>query len=501
MRRINCPALAGAVAPVVAVSHRAMWMPGWKQKVSTRDGRTREKREADRRMRQIDKLPRVQALHDYQYPYDKTVLADFMNQPPVFENGLDTPELFHHTPVSSFFLSMNVGDFERRAFPALPIVDHRFLSCDGETFNKHRSVGSALLEKHGLMPGLIPNLAGAANLSVVWDQPLAVTSDDETPEAAAKRAQAAKRDGVRLTRRNFWHTAHYGNFIPLSDVQRPPSVFLTVPKSKSDALFTLIIATPDYPYRTRHTEGFCLQYVVSNIKGKHLAASDEPTFADVEAAAKPGRGAQAIADALEGRALADLSVTLRAQGGEVVLPYIPPLPTEDAGTTRHMCMLFEQNSLVSNVTAPRNPEEEERMLPFDERVNFRLHGKSTEERAKTFRTLADVEAAIAPDPTALTFFQTSWDIHVQEFYESLGRPEPAYVPDADDDLETQLQFLAMDPAEFRPRTRKLADGAVNADGTRWVQPLRTRLLDGTASHYRSKRTHLGTNKKIVVVPK
>jgi hypothetical protein len=70
-------------------------LPGWQTGTSTRDQRTREQRDQDRRMRQLEKLPRPEVLHDFQYPFEKRVLCDQFFQPPVYATELDTPALFN----------------------------------------------------------------------------------------------------------------------------------------------------------------------------------------------------------------------------------------------------------------------------------------------------------------------------------------------------------------------------------------------------------------------
>lgn len=485
-------ALQGAVA--------AYHMPGWKTQSSTKDARSREQREADRKARQIEKLPRPEALHDFQYPYEKTVLSDSMFEYPVYESELDTPHLFNLTPPPDFFIYWNATDFERTAYPPVPKHDHRALvpSSQSPQWLEHRTRLLRYLRKHEICPAYVPHVKADVNLSVVF------------PGQYSTRARLTDDDGepipvpppeTKLTPRNFWFTAHCGNYIELTDVQQPPSVFFFEEEEAAAAkaggkleaanatpnYYTLVMLSPDYPYRVplsrdrQHADkGFFLNYMVANLPAQ--------TAATVNGAVVDTQGLQ--------------------KAGDVVIPYVAPLPTEDAGTTRHLCLLFKQTGLVPSVRT-LTQEEEQRHFPLAVRSNFRLHSAakqaetgSTTSSAACLASLRAVEDAIPADPSALTFFTTKWDIQVQEYYEKVGLPEPA--APVDEEVEALLEYHAMSPDQLRVRARHRADGSVNdgEDPHFWGQVAPTRMLDGSMQRGTgwSRRTAMGSNGVPVVYP-
>ncbi|KAK7199782.1 Phosphatidylethanolamine-binding protein [Novymonas esmeraldas] len=498
-------------------SAAAYHMPGWKTQSSTKDARTREQREIDRKARQIEKLPRPEALHDFQYPYEKTVLSDSMFEYPVYETELDTPHLFHLTPPPDFFIYWNATDFERTAYPAVPAEDHRLLipSPQSPRWVEHRARLLRYLRKHEVMPHYVPHVHANVNLSVVF------------PGQYQTRARRTDENGdplrpppppTSMTPRNFWFTAHCGNYMELTDLQQPPSIFLleepaaagesaTASSSSSSgsggggggaaaaeaSCYTLVMLSPDYPYRVpmsqdrlRADRGFFLNYMVANLTAPQAA---------VAAAA----GGDAVVE----------SEGLRCTG-DVVVPYVAPLPTEDAGTTRHVCLLFKQTRHVPKVR-PLTAEEEQRHFPLAQRCNYRLHSSATEaarQHASTsgspacLASLRAVEHAIPADPSAATFFTTKWDIQVQEYYEKVGLPEPA--APIDEEIEALLEFHAMSSADLRVRARHRPDGSTNMgdDPHFWGQAMPTRMMDGSMQRGSgwSRRTAMGSNGVPVVYP-
>ena len=419
--------------------------PGWRNKQSTKDQRTREQKEIDRRERQIDKLPKPVALHDHQYPFKKTVLSDRALQPIVFENELDTPHLFNPEPPADFFLYWNVDSFAKTNYPAVPLEDYRSDSVNSDAWQQHRELSNRMLRKHEIIPNIFGSSPMSANLSCVWNG------------TGSTRAMKDENDSLivappetTLNRRNFWFTSHLGNFIDLHELQQAPSIFFDVEESEKSNLYTLVIACPDFPYRTNPNDGFLLNYVISNIS----AAGDKGS----------------------------------PKSGSVVVPYIPPLPTEDGGTVRQLCMLFKQREKVE--VKPFDG-----FGPFADRSNFRLHQKESRLR-EAIPSLAAVESTIPSVPVSVTFFTTKWDIQVQEFYEKIGEREPAFCAGGED--ESLHQFLSAGPETMRVRSRYLPDGSVN-DGRNtdfWGQRNQTHLHN-TASRGLSQRTLLGGDRKQV----
>lgn len=176
--------------------------------------------------------------------------------------------------------------------------------------------------------------------------------------------------------------------------------------------------------------------------------------------------------------------------GDVVMPYIAPLPTEDAGTTRHLCMLFKQQGRVSSVA----PLLDDTGDCFVARSNYRLHAPHREGiPPATAATLREVDALLMSEPSAVTFFQTKWDIQVQEFYESRGMLEPAAPPD--EEIEAILAYHSKKSSDLRVRARHRPDGATNMgdDPNFWAQSQPTMMGYGLMQNLWSRRTALGKN--------
>lgn len=442
-------------------------LPGWKTKTCTKDARTHQQREADRKLRQLEKLPPVEALHDFQYPYEKTILNDYMFQYPLFENDLDTPHLYHLTPPPNFFLYWNVSDFERTAYPSVPETDHRLLkpSSKSTQWQEHQSRMSRYWEKHQITPHYVPRVLSDANLSVVFP--------GEFRTKSRKSSEPLPPPETSLTRRNFWFTAHCGNYIELSDLQLMPSIFIQ-PCSEmqtSEVYYTLVMVSPDYPYRlppydtANHHRHFFLHTMITNIRV--LAESPEapsPVF------------------------------------GDVLVPYVPPLPTEDGGSTRHFCLLYRQSKKCELSEPPSDWEQwEKEYFPLSARSNFQLH-EPRGDNAGLSRIEAS-EKVLDCTPSALTFFQTKWDIQVQEYYEKINHPEPA-LP-VDETIEALLEFHAAKPDAFRIRSRHRPDGSTNIgdDPQFWGQQVPTRIMQGSMQSLWSRRTAMGANGVPVIYPR
>lgn len=490
---------ASLPAAAVVGPMRPYHMPGWKTMSSTKDARTREQREADRKLRQIEKLPRPEALHDFQYPYEKTVISDYMFQYPVYADELDTPSLFNITPPPDFFLYWNVTDFERTAYPPVPKEDHRLLipSAHNHEWVEHQTKAAKYLRKHEVSPQMVPAVKGDVNLSVVFAGQYQTRAhlDEETGKLPPPPPPES-----RLTKRNYWFTAHCGNYIDLCELQQAPSVFFledeatAKPSEGGPNLYTLIIMSPDYPFRlpsymtrNRPENGFFLNYMVANLPGSGGGSGS-------------GGGGVASVEGRPANLAADASSTL-VKRGDVVVPYVAPLPTEDAGTTRHVCLLYKQMFPVK--VRPLSPEMEAEHFSLAERSCFRLHDLARGEGRGLPACLASLRAterALPPTPSAATFFQTKWDIQVQEYYEKVGLPEPA-IP-VDEEIEALLEFHAKRPEELRVRARHRPDGSTNMgnDPDFWGQTMATRVGDGQMQRNWSRRTRMGENGVPVVYP-
>jgi hypothetical protein len=387
--------------------------------MSSGSAKSKDQRDVERRKRQIEKLPSPIALHDVQYPLQKTVLCDQHLQAPHYTNHLDTPELFNLVPPDDFFVYWNIRDCGRTVYPPLPEVDHRLLDPKQHAaeWEEHRQIVLRYLQKHGIMPGIIPSCAMNTNLAVVFgDKPGDVIQE------------------------NFWFTAHCGNFMELKECQKPPVV--RIRGGTSDVAYTLLLVSPDYPTRVDPNAGFFLHGVVANIT------------ADRE--------------------------------GSSMIEYIPPLPTEDAGCARVLCLLFEQKQHIALSATT---------MTFAERSNFRLHANR---RTETNVLGTALDATLGPHPDAISFFVTSWDIQVQEWYERAGIEEPVYLPA---DLDRILAFNAQTKEDHQISSKTLPDGRINDEGkVQVLQYGKTQHDRRRMNHLLSSRTMLSRDRKPYVTP-
>jgi hypothetical protein len=432
--------LAGqALVPALVLSRRFMSEPGWQRRLSTKDSRTREQREAERKIRQLEKLPKPEALHDFEYPVDKTLLCDQWFQPPVYDSELDTPALYQMTSPSDFFVYWNATDFDRTAYPPLPPRDLRTVDPGTAEWTARVTTAREYLKKHEIVPQLFANVGFSRNINFVFG-----SANDRSGEVVPAST---------LTADSFWMSAHFGNYIELKELQRPPTIAFHdgAVQGADAAYYTMFIASPDYPFRPAPNRGFFLHSVVSNLK-------------------------------------------LSSQGGsagDIVVDYVPPLPTEDAGAARVLCMLFRQTRKIDFNFGASTP------LTFGERSNYRQHAAPLTEGAHSCSALHQVEAEITTVPDALRFFTTVWDIQVQEYYESQNLPEPRYWPP---DVEDVLRFNALPLDYHRPSSRVLPDGSIN-DGTTKHQHAKLNLWMTSAKDHLSSKSLRDPNGKPLVFPK
>ena len=245
-----------------------------------------------------------------------------------------------------------------------------------------------------------------------------------------------------LARENFWHTSHCGNFMELKCCQQRPSVAVRVANSDPSKLYTVLMISPDFPSRSAPSAaGLFLHWAACNL----TATPENRPFTDV---------------------------------AEDLVSFVPPLPTEDAGCCRVIFALFEQSKRIDN----RNLA-----IDFATRSAFRIGGTHHD---AVSRILDD---ALAPVPSALTFFTTCWDIQVQEWYAANNLPEPVFVPE---DLERILRLNAMPKEKFQISGKTQADGTINATGeVDHNQYGETVLHRRGATHLLSSRSMLSRDRK------
>jgi phosphatidylethanolamine-binding protein (PEBP) family uncharacterized protein len=220
--------------------------------------------------------------------------------------------------------------------------------------------------KHGLVPNIYRTVEFSENLNVAYSD-------------------------------MYWHSVFFGNFIPIAEVFKTPCIHIAKSKRKtarSESLFTLIMTTPDYPFRAQPEMGHFLHWMICNVP----VGSDGPPF-------------------------------------DTVVDYMPPLPTEYAGHFRYVFALFEQTQ--GRISLPHPPTSTG--FPFQSRRNFFLHANrfnnKTTAAAAEDKNIVHVQNGLEDIPNTITFFHTKYDINVTEYYQQHGLEEPIYVPnDVQEDL-------------------------------------------------------------------
>ena len=437
---------AFAGAPV-RVQRRWMGVPGWKTMTSTKDARSKEQREAERVERQLDKLPKPQPLHAPQHPFERAVLADQFFQPAVYVDELDAPRVFNPTSEGGFAWHFDHRSFDERDFPPLPVVDPRRLApCAlGDTADDpavaawaaHCHRVQQYLRKHGVSPVLFPFVGTDVNAAVIFG----TTDDAATGPTTATTDRTAV--PLPLGRSTFWSTAHAGNPIPAVCCRRAPAVYLQaagLPAGGGDALYTLLVVSPDYPYRNAPGQGngSFLHAAIVNIS---------PCAHDVV------RGADAAALPLSGSPL---------------VRYIPPLPTEDAGATRVVCAVFRQTRPI-DVSGGLADNSQPLCDAVDWRRAYRMNQSAPAVAVPPVpKSVRAMEEALAAHPSHVSFFYTDWDVEVQEFYVAAGLPEPAYT---DAEVARLLRYNALPRDYHHIRVFKVVQNGVASAASAMVSLL------------------------------
>jgi len=358
--------------------HVLMGIQNWRTLVTSKDLRSRERKEEDRKRRQLEKLPDPTLMWAPTYMKNKELLCDHWFQPPVYSDHLDTPHNFISPERASrdFFFVLDHRAFEENNCPSIPHTDYRQLSNEDWLVSKERKVALQYLRKHKIYPCYFKRIKNDVNFTAVHG---ALGPNSE----------------------NFWMSPHFGNFVELGNLQERPAI--CIPSDGN--VYSLYIVSPDYPFRTHADSGFLLHALYINLQGKestHVDISDEST----------------------------------------IVPYIPPLPTEDAGMYRFMYILLKQEQRII-------PHEKKTPWALSERRNFFLHSSSL---------LSAIEESVHSHPSSIRFLHTVWDFHVQAFYERSGEAEPRYIPD---DSYAELLNYADTPAPSSNLSRMNTDGGIN----------------------------------------
>ena len=378
---------------------RSMRIEGWMTSISNRKTKDRDK-EQERKQRQIDKLPETELIPNFAYPEDKKVITDIMFQPTYYKNHLDTPHLLNISDYGvNYVLGFNKNHFNLTDYPPLPDFDTRYLlsskidsKSSNSLFQAHRQLLLEYATKHELVPHMIPSMTSSVNVTAVFD--------------------SEPHPGGTLSKANYWRSTHAGNYIPVKHLRCPPviALFDGSDNAVSGNLYTVVIATPDYPFRASPNEGWYVLGLTCNVV--------------------PG-----------------------LLGGDVVVPYLQPLPHEGAGLIRVVCMALGQHAALRGTS--RAEWTEERALvefPFALRSNFRLFGDP-----QAPPVLAGLEAVLA-GPVGFSFAQTQWDDEVSEFYAKHSLQEPLYIPS---DVAQALAYNAQPTNAHQVKGRYLEDGSCN----------------------------------------
>uniref|UniRef100_A0A0A9VXM5 Putative odorant-binding protein A5 n=1 Tax=Lygus hesperus TaxID=30085 RepID=A0A0A9VXM5_LYGHE len=123
----------------------------------------------------------------------------------------------------------------------------------------------------------------------------------------------------------------------------------------SPTYYTLLIICPDYPYRCptyvdheQPDRGFFIHFMVANLPSAAIDSSPLH-YSNDEQHKRNTLSSSSTRCAYQVHHTRDL-----AKKGDVVIPYIPPLPTEDAGTSRILCVLYAQTHGKVHIT-PLSP--------------------------------------------------------------------------------------------------------------------------------------------------
>ncbi|KAL0486746.1 hypothetical protein AKO1_001573 [Acrasis kona] len=275
------------------------------------------------------------------------------------------------------------------------------------------------------------------NLVVKWDTPEFKEKDIVINAKLVRRANLKRM--VNLTEENIHRSqALMGNYLPASTVQTKPTIRFD--PSDKEKLYTLVMFTPDYPFRIMPDKGSMVHWLVTNIRSGQVEHGDE------------------------------------------VISYLPPMPTEYAGTFRYVIALYEQkeaydlsealeNDLLRTVIPKQEPSQDELNRTHElrsqihktayayeheyieqqiqQQLNFNIvyqdadnlpvahsdyrppkpENAITDVKELQQRRGLDLEKiSNLALPSGLVFFRTEYEHCVSEVYEKNGWEEPFYVP-------------------------------------------------------------------------
>ncbi|KAJ9443924.1 putative phosphatidylethanolamine-binding protein [Diplonema papillatum] len=252
-------------------------------------------------------------------------------------------------------ISLNIKDLGKVYYPKVPSVDSRTLTNKQWRRQANQNKVRLYLQKHQLF-SVFPSASSELNMNVNYS--------DDTP-------------------RKYWQSVYTGNVLELNKLLNAPRVMIASDGISGDDYYTLVMSTPDYPFRTAPEPGHLLHWVVANIKVS-------PERLDLVPSA------------------------------DTIVPYLMPLPSEDAGLLRYTFALYKQTKKLENPQCLSS-------AALSERRHFFLHNTTGTEHSVR-KAMSPIEEVIGADPTALTFFHTAFDYEVADWYTQNHEREPMWHP-------------------------------------------------------------------------
>ena len=274
-------------------------------------------------------------------------------------------------------VSLSHKDLSRTRYPSVPTVDSRTLSnFEWRKYDRQERIRQ-YLQKHRIF-SLYPDINCNLNMNINY--------------------------GSSNSKRFYWDSVYTGNVIEIKKMISQPKVI--IPDDNLDdpeALYTLMMHTPDYPFRAEPDADHSVHWVVSNIK----------ILPDRECCVS-GSNSKAL----------------------TVVPYLQPLPSEDAGLLRYVFSLFKQTGPVTLPESDRLDKDRKGAYLREGRSNYALHSSLVKTPTTPFASaMSQVEKHITASPAALSFSHVGFDYEVMDWYNANEIPEPMYTPsDIIDDL-------------------------------------------------------------------
>jgi len=377
-----------------------------------------------------------------------------------------TPELFNHRSLKTrgMFKVLDLKDMMTHPVVPAQMIDHRkhdvtkrqrkrgaFVDftkyTNSEWMKRQRRKLLAAMEQtdvyvdmfakyvdHPMFKGTLKRSLNH-NLVVKYDAPVFEKKDIKINVRVKRRVNFMKM--ISLTEENIYRSQPImGNYLPVGTAQQKPTFHFEATDPKK--LYTLVMFTMDHPFRLVPDKGVMVHWLVTNIPGSDISKGDE------------------------------------------VLSYLPPIPSEYAGTFRYVFALYPQvakqdfsqrikNGEFKKGSSERELSKEDRQRMDDLRKQMRNGSYAYEQEYIEqqiqeqfgFQTafqdhdrypvthsdyrapkpenadMSELDRRRGLDlekitnitlPCGLVFFRTEHDFCVTELYEKNNWEEPFYVP-------------------------------------------------------------------------